>query len=475
MPAREWLEQSSRRELSIAALAGGAIGLYSATITDPLPFAALLLAVAGAWLVSHPWRWIFVFFVSSLLLPPLPLPMGDSGVHPAIAVAALGFAAGVVRPAMWRIRAGLQTVAFCTFFFALLISVPFALLYSGPAIAAGSVARVGLFAVSIYVFAYLSYGPARSLRPESLIRWLYFAAVASAAFAVLDFYFQFPAPARFAPQFVWLSQGVVRRAQGVFYEASTLASFCSFFLTMIAVVVTQRFSRQLRIRAVWLLAGCAAFLVALIYSFSRAAIMNLAVSLLALAFLNRGFLSMRRIARLSFAAVAVTAGAVAAAHYVFPAFLSAFFQRLRYSAEFLLSDPNTILSQRLDSWSMLIQYLFENPLRSIFGIGYKTLPYTGFGDRPVVADNMYLSLLVETGWLGFGSLLLLNGVILYTSYRAATSEHAEISRFCGSWIFCFWCGEIVQMASGDILTYWRILPVFFAILALSLRHENTVL
>jgi hypothetical protein len=36
-------------------------------------------------------------------------------------------------------------------------------------------------------------------------------------------------------------------------------------------------------------------------------------------------------------------------------------------------------------------------------------------------------------------------------------------------MLCFWCGEIVQMASGDLLTYWRVLPVYFFVLALAVR------
>ena len=47
-------------------------------------------------------------------------------------------------------------------------------------------------------------------------------AIGSALFACVDFYFQFPAPAGYGPQFVWLDSGVYRRAQGFFYEASTL-------------------------------------------------------------------------------------------------------------------------------------------------------------------------------------------------------------------------------------------------------------
>jgi hypothetical protein len=38
-------------------------------------------------------------------------------------------------------------------------------------------------------------------------------------------------------------------------------------------------------------------------------------------------------------------------------------------------------------------------------------------------------------------------------------------------MFCFWCGQIVQMSSGDILTYWRILPAFFSALAILERED----
>ena len=37
------------------------------------------------------------------------------------------------------------------------------------------------------------------------------------------------------------------------------------------------------------------------------------------------------------------------------------------------------------------------------------------------------------------------------------------------WMLCFWAGQTVQMASGDLLTYWRVLPVYFWVLALALR------
>jgi hypothetical protein len=36
-------------------------------------------------------------------------------------------------------------------------------------------------------------------------------------------------------------------------------------------------------------------------------------------------------------------------------------------------------------------------------------------------------------------------------------------------MFCFWCGQTAQMLSGDLLTYWRVLPVYFWALGAAIR------
>ena len=38
-------------------------------------------------------------------------------------------------------------------------------------------------------------------------------------------------------------------------------------------------------------------------------------------------------------------------------------------------------------------------------------------------------------------------------------------RVCRNILFAFWCGELIQMLTGDIFTYWRNLTTFFALLA----------
>jgi hypothetical protein len=462
----------SRRTLGIALLLGSYAALL-ALVSDlrvALALTAPLVAVPLLWwTIQTPSRWLALFFFSALLLPPLPIAIGDSGPHIALAFAAIGVLAGLVRMTDWRIPSSALPVSMLLFAAALLASVSFAALYSGATVAASSVARVALFAISVYIFLYTAYGPAARNGGDSLsaARLLFWLAVASALFACLDFYFQFPAPAGYGPQFVWLDTGVYRRAQGVFYEASTLGNFCAFFLVMIAVALSgpRRFSPISR----WaMFAGGAVLSTALVFSYSRGSLINVVVAMLALLYLKRERVNFRRLA---VAATLLLAASILIVYVAFPSFAQNYWTRLWLSFENFFSATNGILSGRLDSWRLLTAFLAEHPWHALAGIGYKTLPYSDFIGRGVVADNMYLSLLVETGVIGLAVFLAFNTAILRASWRSARSLDSRTA-FFGAWIFCFWTGEIVQMLSGDLFTYWRVLPVYFWVLGLAVRSES---
>jgi O-antigen ligase len=113
----------------------------------------------------------------------------------------------------------------------------------------------------------------------------------------------------------------------------------------------------------------------------------------------------------------------------------------------------------------------QEPWHGILGIGYKTLPYSNAMGASVIADNTYLDLLVETGIVGLGAFLILNTMILRTGWRALRSANPAAA-FLGEWIFCFWCGQMVQMFSGDLITYWRALPVYFWVLGAAARQSR---
>jgi len=230
------------RRLGLAA----ALGAYAAAIAvAPKPAGALVLAapLAGLplcyWAILKPHRWLPLFFAAALLLPPLPFGLGNSGPHPSLVLVGFGVLAGLWNFTSWRLPRASLNRALLTFFLVLLGSTAEAMFYSGPMVGLGSLARVMLFGISVYVFFYTAHGPGAigPADPFAQARLLYWIAAASALFACVDFYFQFPAPAGFGPQFIWLASGVYRRAQGLFYEASTLGNFCAFFLVMIAAAL----------------------------------------------------------------------------------------------------------------------------------------------------------------------------------------------------------------------------------------------
>jgi O-antigen ligase len=430
----------------------------------------LALAIASApaawWVLSSPVRWIYLFLFSALLLPPLPIALGDSGPHVALAFAALGVVSGLVRLRQWRVRPGGLTVSLALFFWIVLSSGALAVFYSGGLIAAGSLARGLLFGVSVYLFFYVAHGPGRHAiaRTFAPARFLFWTALCSALFACVDFYFQFPAPAGYGPQFIWLDSGVYRRAQGFFYEASTLGNLCAFFLVMAAVALLRP-PREAPLPRMVLLAGSSVFSAALLLSYSRSSLLNLVVALAALFVLERKRLALRRWA----AILVVCFGAGGALAWRFlPSITEAYRQRILGSGEFFFTQTGKVLSGRLESWGAIASFLADHPWHALFGIGYKTLPYSDFIGQPTIADNMYLSLLAETGVVGLLVFFGLNIAILRVAWRAARNADPH-TRFHGTWIFCFWTGELAQMLSGDLLTYWRVLPVYFFILALTYR------
>ena len=445
----------------------GFFAAVAASLPDPrfslwsLALAAFL--ILACWILRDPLHWLVVFFFCAILLPPLPLPGGDSGLSVAPFAAAFGMLAGLVWIRRWGSAFEPLTVALLMFGVALVASLPFALWNSGWRIAAASLLRVGLFGISVLVFLYAYAGP-RSARWSELhlVRYLFLLAVCTAIFACADFYFQFPAPAGFGDQYVWLDDSVLRRAQGFFYEASTLGNFCAFFLVMVAVSLLRN-RKDSPIPHLYLLLGGVPLGVALMLSYSRASMINVTVALTVLAFLR-----LRQISRTVLASAGIFLGGVLILQGFAADVASAYWNRLVASFTYLLTSPNTVLSGRLTHWKALVEFIGAQPQNLLFGIGYKTLPYSFVTGAPVVADNTYLGLLVETGIFGLLSFLLLNGLILRTGWRALRSNTLEAT-FLGEWIFCFWCGQMVQMLSGDLITYWRVLPLYFWTLGAAAR------
>jgi O-antigen ligase len=455
---------------------GTALGVYATTLAmiPGVAFKALLAAPLVAiplfWtLIRTPTTWLALFFGCALLTPPLPIALGDSGPHIAIVVAGFGLFAGFLRLGEWRFEANALAVSLIALLTIFASSVATAAVYSGGAIASASLARVALFGISVYIFLYVRDGPGRLDPSQSrrAIRWLFWAGALSALFACVDFYFQFAPPAGYEQQFVWLESGVYRRAQGFFYEASTLGNLCAFFLEMIAVTLFLRKEESPAPRFALLL-GAIPLAAALVLSFSRASLVNLAVALVVLFWLRRDRIRWRRLAP----AVGAFGGtSLAILWAAFPLFARTAWLRVFAAFEYFSESPNAVLSGRIDAWRTLVDYLAANPWHAVLGVGYKTLPYSDFIGTKAVGDNTYLTLLAETGIAGLFAVVALNIAILVYAHRAARSRDS-VRSFTGAWMLCFWAGQTVQMLSADLLTYWRILPVYFFVLALATRTSQ---
>ena len=158
---------ASTRELPQSYWIAALLGAYACAVAAA-PSPALALAwIAPAlaiplvlWILRGANRWLWCFFFAALLLPPLPFALGNSGPHVALIFAGVGLMAGAIRIRSWLLPRDLLTFAMALFFLVLLCSSAVAVFYSGPSVAAESLARVLLFGISIYVFFYLRAGPA---------------------------------------------------------------------------------------------------------------------------------------------------------------------------------------------------------------------------------------------------------------------------------------------------------------------------
>ncbi len=439
--------------------------LLPGAIPKAVALAVLPMAALGWWLFRGRDRWVLAFFFCAILLPPLPIALGDSGPHLAPLLALAGMILAVAGPLRLDIP-HLRLVSLATAFVAcLVLSECFAAAYSGPEVALLGLFRIGLFCISPLVLVCTLAAP-NSQRSLRVARLLFRMAVAAGVFACADFYFQFPSPAGFGAQFVWLDTEVLRRAQGLFYEASTLGNFCAFFLVFALVFVFAPKCLRPCTRVELVFGSCVLF-TALVLSYSRASLLNLLCSGGVFLVLSR---QRRKRIFITGVIAAVVSSVVIAAF--FPTYLDHYWIRLQQSVIYSTSSPDAVLSGRLTSWETLSHFASEHSLQLIFGVGYKTLPYSDYLGASVIADNTYLSLLIETGIIGLLAFLSWNFEMLRQSLHALRRPIC-VQSLLATVFFCFWIGEMVQMLSGDLITYWRVLPIYLWALGAGLQSSGS--
>src|SRR4051812_21967509 len=96
---------SRRTDLALPLTVGtlsAAVVLAPDTVTRLALTLPCLAGLVWWWCLQKPRRWVWVFFFGLLLTPPLPFPIGDTGIHVAPALALLGLMIGLLRSGEWQ-------------------------------------------------------------------------------------------------------------------------------------------------------------------------------------------------------------------------------------------------------------------------------------------------------------------------------------------------------------------------------------
>jgi O-antigen ligase len=448
-----------------------AVAIVASLLTvqrEALIFLALL--AAGLLLASYVLStaclrtWPYLFISAAVVIPPLYPSFlgGNTPVYAANLLFAAGFFVMLARRA--ELQAGWDAIgkAAAGFLLAVALSLPFGFWLSGTSEGIGSCLRFLLLPHPFLIYYWLrGFRPACSERAFSVAgKFLLAVGAVAALYGIVDFYAPVPIPHPFADQYIYLDGRRIRRAQGLLYEASSFGNLSAFCLSLTLALVLSSWRRLSAAQKLALYLAAGIFTTALFLSYSRGSWANVFVTMTV--FLALG--GKRRL-RLSVAAMLVVAGFVYLVYSVSPAVVTNFFHwRMGTLLEFW-SDPNLATSGRWDNWWHLISFFADHPEYLMFGIGYKTLPHTHLFGRPIIADNGYLSLTFETGLIGLAAFLWLNRAILGAAYRRSQQKNPAAA-VGSAFFFAFWCGQLVQMVTGDLFTYWRNMVVFFGALAL---------
>lgn len=463
---RALFHPGSRLEVTITLSLAVTLGIFVASGSLP----AFIVLTAGIaflaltfYCIQSPRIWLYGVAATALVIPPF-YPSTIGGNIPIYVSNLLFLISGMmllVRFEEFSLPSNSLSRAAFYFLMSLAISLPFAYWFSGPDQATQSFLRFLLI-----LQPFLTYLLVRGffiLKNENQLAkfftFLLWLGALSALYGIIDFYYPLPVPHPFADQFIYLKGERIRRAQGVFYEASSFGNLCAFFLSFSLFLLYSLRRRFSTIGQACILVSTGIFTIALFLSYSRGCWLNVLVT-------GGVFILLQRKIRFNavILLILLTGGFLFLFYRLSPELIFNFFDRRLGALMEFWSDPNLASSGRWENWTTLITYFSDHPWLLLFGIGYKTIPFTNLFGKEIIADNGYLSSLFETGILGMVAFLYLNRVILRLLHKCRLRSSTNCSLYA-SFLLAFWCGEMVQMVTGDIFTYWRNMIVFLAMMA----------
>jgi hypothetical protein len=448
---------------------------WAVTILAARPILLLISAACGLYVffvpvsLRHPLIFVTVFLVFLIALPPLYFSsLGETPIYLSSLLVPIGLAILVTRLPDLYLPLDAVTKGLVLFLAGTGLSLPFAWWLSGETIGKQSLLRWLLLAQTALIFALVRGGARWPV--DRVERWimpvLLLASVASAGYGVVDFFWPITLPHPAADQFIWLESAVVRRAQGVVYEASSFGNLCGLFLVIASAAFLAGEERAVRIARPWLLLCIAILSFAVFVCFSRSVWGNVLTSL-GVFVVSSGMVKARR--AWGFALAFLTP--MTLLWIYFPDLWNYFTgNRIGYFGQ-ILGDPNLVTSGRLETWATVFSILRGHPNYLLFGVGYKTLPFTRLFHEEIITDNGFLNLLLETGILGLGGFLVFSATV-FGSFWRLSRRGLGTQVFWSATLFSLWCGQWVQMMAADSYTFWRSMVVLIALMAFALNRAD---
>lgn len=419
--------------------------------------------------LRRPLIFVALFLVILIALPPLYFSrLGEIPLYLSSFLLPIGFAVLLVRLPDFSAPSDSVATGLMLFLIGLGLSLPFAWWLSGEAMGRQSLLRWLLLAQAALVFAFVR--AVARWRVDAAEDWimpvLLIAAVASGAYGIVDFFWPIPFPHPAADQFIWLESAIVRRAQGVFYEASSFGNCCAIFLVAASAAYLAGQERAVRTYRICLLLFISIQSLAVFLSFSRSVWASVLVSLVVFTWVS----GMVKFKRVRLFVIALVAPLIVVWFYL-PELWGYFTgNRIGYFGQ-ILADPNLVSSGRLETWATLFSIMRRYPQYLLFGVGYKTLSFTRLFHQEIITDNGFLNLFVETGLVGLAGFVLFSTAI-FKSFWKLSHRTSGVALFWSALILSLWCGQWVQMLATDAYTYWRSMVVLVALTALVLNRTE---
>jgi O-Antigen ligase len=453
------------------AVATGVVALdgHPAILLILLGFSVAILFVLKV--VREPMILVGAMLLAVILIPPFYTgALGETPIYVSTLLIPIGFVVVLVRLPDFNPRLDPIALGLLVFLLGTGLSLPFGWWFSGTGVGNQSFFRWLMLGQCGLVYCLIRGGARQhgTQLERAMMTILFVAAVLTAAYGIVDFVWPIPIPHPAADQFIWLRTSIMRRAQGVFYEAGNFANLCAFFLVIAASALLSKRERDIGIPLPMLLISAGILSVAVFVSFTRSTWISVLVAIIAFICVAGGV----RWHRVALSCVVLGAPVLLLPFYSQSLWNYLVSARIGNLAQ-ILTDPNLASSGRFDTWSSVISLLASHPRYLLFGIGYKTLPFTRLFHDPIITDNGFLNLLIECGVVGLGAFLFFSAGVFKTFLQTAREETGGAA-FWGAVLFSFWCGEWTQMMAVDAYTYWRNMTVFVAVMGFVMNRLDRV-